>query len=80
LRDQPISVHHQTRNEGQQPLGEAEIDEALVRARKAEARAAEKAEIAKGQRLAVITGAVSIVFGVRIVHRSGLFNKFLEFD
>lgn len=45
-------------------MGEAEIDEALVRARKAEARAAEKAEIAKGQRLAVITGAVSIVFGV----------------
>lgn len=36
---------------------------------RAAARGAEEAEVAKGQRTAVITGAVSILFGVRILAR-----------
>ena len=41
------------------------VQKAPVDPAKAAARIAEEAEVAKGQRTAVITGAVSIVFGVR---------------
>lgn len=44
--------------------GSPAVQKAPVDPAKSAARIAEEAEVAKGQRTAVITGAVSIVFGV----------------